>query len=96
MVVPFIFNMLPSVKLDDNSFFKRHKINNIGFNWLLPAKLDVRKLAILQIAPEQALSIRAVIAELFSECLMGMSWFYGDSPHPLTPSREGRGKLHFG
>lgn len=85
MIVPFIFNMLPSVKLDDDSFFKRHKINNIGFNGLLPAKLDSCKLAILQIAPEQAFSIRAVIAQLFGECLMGMSWFYGDPPAPFLP-----------
>ncbi len=58
---------------------------------LLPAKFDTLNLAVLQATPKQKFNISSVISQISGKSLKGMAWFHDSCPHPLTPSRQGRG-----
>jgi hypothetical protein len=47
-----MFRMLSAVKLNDNPWFEGGEVNDECFDWLLPAELDIFKLAVSQRAPE--------------------------------------------
>jgi len=85
--------MLATVKLYNNPFVKGNEINNIFFNRLLPSELGAFKLAVSQVTPQIAFRISTLVAQFSGKCVKGMSLFHGSFPHPLTPSRKGRGDL---
>ncbi len=55
--------MLSAVKLYDYPFIEGNEVNNIRFNWLLPAELDTFKLTVSQITPQEAFSIGAIVTQ---------------------------------
>lgn len=51
-IVAAIVGMLTSIKFNDELGDEGHKIDNVLFNGLLPAKLDPSDLTVAQISPE--------------------------------------------
>jgi hypothetical protein len=92
-IVLFIFRVLPAIKLYDNFLLKGDEVYDVCFNRLLSAEFDTLKLTVSQMTPEYAFNISCVISQFYSIFLKAMTWFHGAFPHPLTPSRKGRGDI---
>ena len=61
-VILWFICMLSTVKLDDNLLLKGDEVNNIRFNWLLPAEFDPFKLTVSQSAPQEKFNSSSVIS----------------------------------
>jgi hypothetical protein len=83
--------VLTTIKLDDNLLVKGYEVYDVLFNRLLPSELDSFELTFSQTAPKQTFHISGLISQFYGTTLKGMLWFHGGFPHPLTPSRKGRG-----
>jgi hypothetical protein len=58
---------------------------------LLPDNFQDSLDIFIYIMPEYTFNISCVISQFYRIFLKAMTWFHGAFPHPLTPSRKGRG-----
>jgi len=85
--------MLAAIQFNDQLWGECREINYIILNRLLATKLNPFNLAVPETLPESNFGVCAVVAKIMGPAMQGMSWFHCNFPHPLTPSRQGRGNL---
>ena len=86
--------MLAAVEFNDNLLVEGNKVYNICFNRLLSTELDPFKLPVSQMIPKQAFNISGSISQPYGIFLKRMTRFHDGFPHPLSPSRKGRGSKY--
>ncbi len=83
--------MLTTIKLNYNLLFKGYEVYDLCFNRLLSSKLDTFKLTVSQTTPKYTFNVSCVTSQFYRIFLKVMAWFQSSFPHPLSPSRKGRG-----
>ena len=56
--------MLATIELNDQAFFKTHKIEHIAIEWMLPAELDASELATPQALPQTSFGVGCILSQL--------------------------------